>query len=333
MLLLAPALAARTWYVPSQCPTIHAGLDSASYGDTVLVAPGTYLTTDDSSTWIRLKPGVSLVSEEGAEVTIIELCNAGIAVMFEECEEASISGFTIRFGSGPGCEYPPSPPIGVKSYNCTDIIVENCVIENLCYGIYAKGVSHEWWKPIFRNNIIRNCAYGIACGEIYDPGRPLFQDNIIRDCNSGVWVYNSSPLFEGNQIVHNDEHGMEYWEYCGGGCIRNTIAHNAHGGVYIYADPPLASPSFNGSWLPQDANDFYGNGNFDIWYDHSPGRACVMALYNYWGTNCPDFESKLHGEIYYSPWVDSTHTVILNEDDCPGATNSTTWGTIKAMFR
>lgn len=51
---------ARTWYVPSVAGTIQAGVDSASAGDTVLVACGTY--AEDP---ITLKDGITLISETG----------------------------------------------------------------------------------------------------------------------------------------------------------------------------------------------------------------------------------------------------------------------------
>jgi hypothetical protein len=78
-LLLSSTSLARTWYVKADSTggalTITAGLDSASSGDTVLVAPGTYLRTDDPDTWIRPGAGVALVGEAGPEATIIDFCN------------------------------------------------------------------------------------------------------------------------------------------------------------------------------------------------------------------------------------------------------------------
>jgi hypothetical protein len=327
---------ARTWYVVPDstglATPIKAALDSASSGDTVLVAPGTYLRTDDPETWTRPGPGVALVSEHGPEVTVIEFCNITTGIGLSDCEGARVSGFTIRFAEKPGCGHPGGTLSGISCYHCTDVVVEDCIVEDVTYGIKVRGESGSWWKPLFRNITIRDCNTGITCGYVSEPGRPHFLGISITDCRVGAEVVDSEPQFESCAITYCSTIAISYVGHCGGGCDKCIIAHNQEG-VWIYSDPPLAAPGFNGSWLPENANDFFDNAGWDIWYAYSTPDALVMAIYNYWGTECPDFTSRLHGRVLYSPWMDSTHTVVLNEDHCPQAVEPSTWGSIKAMFR
>ena len=72
-----PAEAA-TLRVPGEYPTIQAAIDAAVFGDTVLVAPGTYTHYEIRGTHtscVFLKDGVALVSEEGPNTTTIDARN------------------------------------------------------------------------------------------------------------------------------------------------------------------------------------------------------------------------------------------------------------------
>lgn len=331
LLLAADMAGARTWRVPSECPTLKAGCDSASYGDTVLVEPGTYLRNTDPETWWLLKPGLAMVSQAGPEVTIIEICDITLAVGILD-EGVRFSGFTVRFGSGPDCEVPPTETWGVWC-KCTDAVVENCIIEGFQIGILMEEASLEWYKPVFRNNVIRGCGYGISIEGVLDPGRPYIEGNAITECFTGVQVIDSSPMLADNIVTDHRSDGMCYAGHCGGNCKRNVIANNGHAGVFIFsADPPLAVPGFNGGLVPADANDFYGNGTYDIDYCYS-ATGGVMAKWNWWGADCPDFGGKFKGLVYYEPWTDSTHTQRLDEEACAVSVEAATWGKIKALFR
>lgn len=82
-LLVAAAAGARTWSVPGEQPTIQAGIEAATVGDTVLIACGTYLEHD-----INLKAGISLLGEASdPSCVVIDAQNLGRALNCEELDE------------------------------------------------------------------------------------------------------------------------------------------------------------------------------------------------------------------------------------------------------
>jgi hypothetical protein len=321
-MLLARGVPARTWQVPSECHSIHAGLDSASAGDTVLVAPGLYAATDDPEDWLDVGAGVCLVSQGGPEETIIELCSSGMGISLWKAEGARVRGFTVRVNPAPECGS-MALIAAIQCASSTDVEIEDCILESADYGIFIVGASSAYRKPVIRNNVIRDCGCGIECLNVVDLDRPLFEGNTITQCTIGGWIWNSWPVFDRNEMTYCNQDAMQYEPGSGGLCTRNVIAHNPGDGVHSFD----AMPDFNPLGDPTQANDFYDNGGYDVFCEHGE----VYAPYNYWGSNCPSFATKLHGAVSHTPWTDSTHTMVLTPTDCPEATEPSTWGSIKAM--
>lgn len=125
------ATAQSTLRVPADFSTIQGALDSAADGDTVLVAPGTYLETVD-----LLGKAVLLRSEAGPERTVIDGGGQPVyTVRVENGEGPStrIEGFTITGGVGRtffNQQSVTGPGGGIRVHGASPVLVDLIVTGN-----------------------------------------------------------------------------------------------------------------------------------------------------------------------------------------------------------
>ena len=100
LLLSAGSALATTVHVPGDRPSIHAGIHLASDGDTVLVAPGTYV--GEGNRTIRFfGKAIGLLSEGGPTVTTVDCEGQATGFVFDAGEDslAVVDGFTVVNGA------------------------------------------------------------------------------------------------------------------------------------------------------------------------------------------------------------------------------------------
>src|SRR5437016_467439 len=194
LFMLPPSLRAQqTIHVPADQPTIQAAINAASNGDTVLVAPGTYLENINFN-----GKAITVTSSGGPSVTIIDGGGKGSVVTFITGETTSsvLSGFTIRNGQSAS----GTPGFGSGG------------------GILIKGAS-----PTIRSNVITGNHAIDGIGISINDGSPIIQNNTITGntqcCGSGGGggggihasassvATSTSPLISGNTITNNSLNG------------------------------------------------------------------------------------------------------------------------------
>jgi parallel beta-helix repeat protein len=133
-LLTAPVWAQRTINVPGNAATIQAGINAAADGDTVMVAPGSYVENINFN-----GKAITVTSSGGPASTIIDGSQGAIAVSFAsgETRTSVISGFTIE--NAGASMYPNSSPdayfMGVNVGASSPTITNNVITKNYGYGI------------------------------------------------------------------------------------------------------------------------------------------------------------------------------------------------------
>ena len=184
---------AATLRVPSEYPTINAGLDAAAPGDTVLVAPGTYsdFETRDSglglvSACAFLKDGVVLRSEAGPLLTSLDRQGAvspatdrTIYARGLASPATSVEGFRITGNP------PEATAVRIQEFPAPGAVTfRNCVFEDLESTGTGVGALHALGaNAAVSDCVFRNC-HGLSIGALGQGEAHLTVENcLFENCS------------------------------------------------------------------------------------------------------------------------------------------------------
>ena len=244
---------AATWVVPSDAPTIAAGIDSAAVGDTVLVSCQVYYEQD-----IYVKSGIVLTSETGSPdcVTIDGLGMGRIFRRENITGDTEIVGFRMVDGYAPDGG-------GIMYCLYADYLsVSNCIFE---YGDSMDG----------------------AGGAVYiDSGNPSFIDCEFRSNTSvgsggAIHCFSSSPTFTGCSFVENSGGtggalSLHSWSSPQiAGCVFWNNSAGRGGAIYCHGG---SNPVVTSTTLVGNAG-FDGGGGFSCDASSNPSLdRCITAF-------------------------------------------------------
>jgi len=236
LFLSSSAFAATTIHVPADQPTIQAGINAASDGDTVLVAPGTYFENI-----LFGGKAITVESASGPAVTIIDGRLANTVVTFEngETRNSVLRGFTIQNGS----------IAGISAFSASPTITGNVITLNGECG--SAVISVDSGAPLIQGNLIvgnllSGCFNSVAIGTSDDTGIQIVGNVVSANNGPGITLYSAagSPSIVQNTITENN--GLGFFFYGGVGenvtLIQNFIANNKGPGV-SFNNPPLSAVS------------------------------------------------------------------------------------------
>jgi len=316
---VAPATVLR---VPSEYPTIQAGIDAAVEGDTVLVADGTY--TGDGNRDLDFG-GVNMVvmSENGPELTVID-CEGNFPDLhrgfhFHNGEDSSsvVQGFTITngFRYGEGTEgsggailcVDSSPTIraniivgntasayggGIYCYDHSSASVQDCVIgENIADSGGGIGCDYECYVA-FENNVIT--------GNVASSGGGVMADSCSTVRISGSTITENRACYGGGFVCLQSS-----------GVITNSIlwADSAETGseIYVMGSCPYFWASLSVSWsdVQGGPSGIYDGGCSHVWWEMRNIDADPLFVA---GPHGAYYLSQVAaGQVEQSPCVDAGH--------------------------
>ena len=188
--------------IPGDYPTIQAGIDAASDGDTVLVSVGTYVEN------INFQGKNIVVIGEDRETTIIDGNQSGSVVKFDVGLDSTtvLDGFTITNGLGNGTQN-ENEGGGIIGHSA--ITLKNLIVKNN-YAHYGGGISFNdvYASPsLFNVTIKDNNASNSGGLRCYNTSAKL--NNVIISNNNanyagGAYFISYSNAVLDNVIINNN---------------------------------------------------------------------------------------------------------------------------------
>lgn len=225
--------------VPGDEPTLQAGIDAATNGETVLVADGLYIGSGNRDVDFNGK-AIVVISENGYTVTIIDCESSGRGFYFHNGEGPAsiVKGFTIKNGA------PGGNGGGIYCLNASPYILE-CSFVNNSAGIGGGVACDDNAKPVIEDCMFDGNNAGTYGGGLHTNSgsdativRCEFFQNIAGAEGGGLRLVNSSPQV--SDCV-----------------ISNNAAGSGGGGLLIRAG---TSPSIINCLISNNNSSFVGGG-------------------------------------------------------------------------
>ena len=216
--------------VPADQPTIQTAINAANNGDTVVVAPGTYIENLDF-----LGKAITVTSSDGPSLTIVDGNAAGPVATFKTNEGVNsvLNGFTLR--NGVPSQAIPSDGMsgaGVWIYYSSPTITNNFIVSN--HSICGIGMKIQGGSAMVRGNTISDNTQAGATGNCGGGGIDVTGDSSHPS---------ATPQIIGNTIMKNDLSGGGYGagiavESFASPLIENNdivgnTAYNSGGGIFL----------------------------------------------------------------------------------------------------
>ena len=226
-----PALG-KVIHVPADQPTIQAGINAASNGDTVLVSPGTYKENISFN-----GKSITVASQSGPAVTMIDGQQLAPVVAFAggETRQAVLRGFTIQNG---GSNY---WGVAITLYNASPAIEWNVITLNSACG---NAIASIFGAPLIQNNVISNNDPGCNQSAIYlngDATDDVISNAISGNGLSGIDVYGpyGNVNITSNSIIDNTSFALLYSSFSGNSAnlVGNLVTGNQQGGISLQSSP------------------------------------------------------------------------------------------------
>ncbi len=348
IIVVSGSVSARTWYIKSNgtgdAPTIKAGLDSASAGDTVLVAAGTYYEYE-----IQMKSGVVIENElSSPDWGVIDAQGQGRVIVADGVDATGeLQYFTITGGHAAGTGSDGCGG-GMLCTNYSAPTIRMCffrdnVADNVGGGMYCDDHSApEISDGNFRENHAGMGGGGLGCVEYSTPALfgSVFRGN--RTDGDGGAVYCSgyaSPAFDWCTFINSSaagNGGILYSEANSTPSLMRCILAFSVDGEAVHAADELSIPSLvccdiygneGGDWVGRIASQDSTAGNF------SADPLFCDTLDFYVEVTMEECSPCLHGN---HPWGYNCAAHIGNagpDCECGTATAPSTWGGVKSLYR
>ena len=280
-LVIAKTAFAITINVPGDYPTIQAGINVASNGDTVLVQHGTYVENISFYGKNITVGSLFLTTQDTTYIsqTIIDGNHSGSVVTFVNGEDSTsiLTGFTITNGRAHSGG-------GINCLEYSSPYLSNLIIKgNDAYDIDGGGGIHCYHasSPTLCNLVIKENTSEYAYSSSGGGGISLRWEcspNIINTCISnnnsnshggGIYIWHSSLASIINSTICNNTAsgsggGIYINWYCHPSILNTIISNNSGNGIYLYLESSTIDISYSCFWNNTLYNCSYGEGCIEV---------------------------------------------------------------------